>query len=695
MKSLIVKSIFIILSIVSIAGITGCLKGEFDTPPAGGADPDISADEIVSLTEVFAKYVPGQYSPIGIDKYLKALVVADDRSGNFYKTLILEDENSDLGIAVLIDENEIHSQYSVGRRVFLKLKDLTISDYNGLPQIGMGIDNSGTSPRLGYIPSALLGEVLIKGQFGIPVIPKLKTISNLGINDLNTLIKLEGVQFRTVGPTITYADNNPTSPVTINQILADCSNNQIIVRNSGYADFAGDILPDKNGSLTAVYSIFRDDKQLFIRETTDIVFDKERCGGAGGRLTVESVRTAFAGGAAAVPNGYLQAVVISDAVNANIQNQNLTVQDGDYGIILRFKSAISVPVNTEIKIDVSGAKFEEFSKVLQISDLVNATVEVLGNKTVTPKLVTVANLDVSKFESTLVKIADAEITGGPKYSATNVKVKDASGEIQLFTRTAALFSGQNVQTGKVTITAILSEFTSGSQLSIRNLNDVEGGTPCDVNVSTSDCDGDGIQNGQDCAPANGAIFPGGPCDDGNAGTVNDVYNATCQCAGGAPGNGFEESFSGQTNNVDIAISGWENVAVKGTRKWQGKLFSGNLYAQSTAFNDTAPAMETWLITPEVDTDITPVLSFESAKAFWVHDGLSVWATTNYTGNPATTTWTKINARIAVTTDPDNTFIPSGDNNLKPFGARVRIGFKYEGSGGTNTSTFRIDNVKVK
>ena len=67
--------------------------------------------------------------------------------------------------------------------------------------------------------------------------------------------------------------------IFINQDLVDCFNNKIIVRNSGYADFANEVLPDKNGTLTAVYSIFRADKQLFIRDTKDVAFDKVRCGG--------------------------------------------------------------------------------------------------------------------------------------------------------------------------------------------------------------------------------------------------------------------------------------------------------------------------------------------------------------------------------------------------------------------------------
>ncbi|MBK9735691.1 MAG: choice-of-anchor J domain-containing protein [Saprospiraceae bacterium] len=693
MISIIKKFTFLVLISVSIFALDGCIKGEFDAPPSGGVDPNISADQIVSLTEVMTKYVAGKFTLLGLDKYMKAVVVADDRSGNFYKTLILEDENSDLGIAILIDMNEIHSLYPVGSRVFVKLKDLTISDYNGAPQLGLGVDNTGTSPSLGRIPTALVPDILIIGKSGLPVVPRVKKITELGPNDINTLIKLESVQFKTVGTT--YADNNPASPQTKNRDLVDCANNLILVRNSGFADFAGEPLPEKNGSLTAVYSVFKSDKQLFIRTLADVVFDKDRCGGGGttgSRISIKSVRDAFANGATVAPDGFVQGVVISDA--SNLPSQNMVVQDGEYGITLRFSSTISVPVNTEVKVNVGGIKLEEFKTLLQVNGIDNTSVTVVGPTSIVPKELTVAQLDINKYESTLVKIKNAELSGGTKYS-DKIVVTDATGQVQLYTATAATFSSQPIKNGVVDVTAILSEFTTGNQLLIRSLNDISGGSPCDPTVATSDCDGDGVLNGQDCAPSNVAIFPGAPCDDGNAATVNDVYNATCQCAGSAPGNGFEESFTSQMNNVDIAIAGWENVAVKGTRKWQGKLFSGNTYAQSTAFNDTNAEMEDWLITPEVITNNSPTLTFESAKAFWVHEGLSVWVTTNYTGNPATTSWVKIPAKVALNSDPDNTFIPSGNIDLKTYGSSVRIGFKYEGNKATNTSTYRLDNIKVK
>ncbi len=52
-----------------------------------------------------------------------------------------------------------------------------------------------------------------------------------------------------------------------------------------------------------------------------------------------------------------------------------------------------------------------------------------------------------------------------------------------------------------------------------------------VAIPTLDCDGDGIPNGDDCAPTDPIIYPGAMCNDNNDNTSNDRYNDQCQCIG--------------------------------------------------------------------------------------------------------------------------------------------------------------------
>ncbi|MCK9168719.1 MAG: DUF5017 domain-containing protein, partial [Bacteroidales bacterium] len=81
---------------------------------------------------------------------------------------------------------------------------------------------------------------------------------------------------------------------------------------------------------------------------------------------------------------------------------------------------------------------------------------------------------------------------------------------------------------------------------------------------------------------------------------------------------------------------------------------------------------------------------------WEHTGvpLEVFASTDFTGeNFATATWTKLDARVASSTDPDNAWIPSGDIDLSAFTGNVAIGFKYLGSD-TESTSIRIDNLAI-
>jgi hypothetical protein len=85
----------------------------------------------------------------------------------------------------------------------------------------------------------------------------------------------------------------------------------------------------------------------------------------------------------------------------------------------------------------------------------------------------------------------------------------------------------------------------------------------------------------------------------------------------------------------------------------------------------------------------------TALQVWKHNGLSVWVTTNYTGDPATTSWQQVTGlKLATQGDADHAWIPSGTVNLKSYGKNLRIGFKYVGTQAANTTSYRIDNVKV-
>ena len=159
---------------------------------------------------------------------------------------------------------------------------------------------------------------------------------------------------------------------------------------------------------------------------------------------------------------------------------------------------------------------------------------------------------------------------------------------------------------------------------------------------------------------------------------------------------INENFQGQVNYENINISGWLNINEIGSRKWLGRQeYYFNILAQATSYNSNEENIF-WLITPKIALDEmnSPVFSFESAQAFWTHDGLSVLISTDFDGldiNAAT--WTPLDCIIAGQNHPFLQWIHSGLIDLSSYSGSAYITFRYEGNDNAGETTFyRIDNV---
>jgi hypothetical protein len=640
-----------LFSLLLIFSISSCIDQEFDEPPVDGEDPGITPNATVA--DLKALYKAGQIVPITQDLTIGGVVVADDRSGNYFRSFILQDATA--GIEVRINQTSAYNFYPIGRQLFIKCKGLVIGDYNGVAQLGGYTYIEDGATQLGDIIA--LNEHILKGKrVGTPA-PKVKKINELTTADISTLIKLENVEFASTDANLPFAD--VIGRASLNRAIKDCNGNSILLRTSGYATFANTKTPQGNGSVVAIYSVFGRDKQLFIRELTDIVMDAPRCTGGGGStgnetvISLQEVRNLFKGGTKAGPAGRkITGVVISDRASGNWDNRNLVVQDSTGGIALRFASNHSFNLGDAIEVVISGQELSEFNGLLQVNNLDNNLAKKIGAGTLpAPRVATVADIkaNLENWESTLVRVKSATLTGGSTYSGSR-KVNDASGNIDLFTRSQANFATQSLPTGTVEVVAVVSQFNAG-QLLVRGTADVTSG---------------------------------------NGGGGGDTTNT------GGPLKTLDESFNSVANNQDIALSGWKNIVVKGTRLWRGGIFQGNGYAQATAFQDVSNEMETWLITPQIDLAEAKILSFESAQAFFKHNGLSVFISTNFDGtNVGSATWTPLTAKLAGSTDANYTNVPSGDIDLSAYTGKGYIGFKYVGDKTNNTTTYRIDNVKIR
>ncbi|TQD38490.1 DUF5689 domain-containing protein [Haloflavibacter putidus] len=166
---------------------------------------------------------------------------------------------------------------------------------------------------------------------------------------------------------------------------------------------------------------------------------------------------------------------------------------------------------------------------------------------------------------------------------------------------------------------------------------------------------------------------------------------------------FKQNFEGDDVNpgTDIQIEGWTNLnANGGSRVWQTREFSGNSYAQTSAFGSGEDPYEAWLITPAVSlADLSEAtFNFTSNDGYYNGDALTVLVSSDFNGDVDAATWTDVTAQATIASGDENgygSFIPSGDIDISSFvGQDVYIAFKYLGSANGVSTTYQIDNIRV-
>lgn len=470
-KSFVYPAITIMLFISGMI-ILSCNK-KFDEPPAY-QPPDVTAN--TTIRDLKALHTFGSFEQITDDKIIEGIVVADDRSGNYFKTLVIQDATG--GISIRLDAYDLYADYPVGRQVFVKLKGLYLGDYNRLIQIGAGIDNSVSPATLLSVAPLLIKNYLVKGTLDNVVTPKVVTTSELGDSLQNMLIQLDNFEFSTADTAKTYADPSLASSA-INFTIKNCSGNSIVLRNSSYADFAGYSVPNGNGSITAIYSVFGSTKQINIRDTTDLKFNAERCsggGGGGGMVSIGTIRALYTGSNIKLGAYKIGGVVTSDAASKNISSGAIVLQDGDKGISVYFGGTITYNVGDSIVLDITGDSLLSYQGSLEIKRAYGSSkpTPVATGKTVAVKNVTISTLlaNFSNYEYTLVKISGATASGGSTYSGART-LNDGTGSLTLFTSSSATFASAALPTGAHDWTGYVKFFGTSKEMQIRNTSDVE------------------------------------------------------------------------------------------------------------------------------------------------------------------------------------------------------------------------------
>ncbi len=268
----------VLLMFLLAIGAVACFKTEFDEPVLDTNSPDAKAN--TTIAELKKLHItPDGFDKITEDFVISGEVIMDDRSGNYYKTLVIQDATG--GIEVKFNDGYLYTQFPVGRILFIKCKGLILTDYNALTQLSGGtIEQGGVISEVGLTQAQVATNVVKGGYVTTPIAPKVVKISDINESMVSTLVRLEDVQFIKADTSKTYAD--PITKNSLNRTLEDCNGKQMLLRSSGYSTFVADKTPAKKGQVVGVLSIYKKDYQFYIRDLNDVVMTEARCGSGGG-----------------------------------------------------------------------------------------------------------------------------------------------------------------------------------------------------------------------------------------------------------------------------------------------------------------------------------------------------------------------------------------------------------------------------
>ena len=260
------------IAIVVLFFSAACLKQTAYAQPVSGND----TDSLISIKALRKLHAMGNFEPITKSMALEATIVANDEHDNLYKSISIQDSSG--GILLNLDGSSLYQTYPVGTTIRVRLQNLFLTDYRRMLQLVASVDTSSGQLLTTGIPAPLFSKYIKVVKENTNIVPMLVSFKNLADSLQGRLIKISNVEFSAADTNSTFADKK--NKIGASRSLKFCSGGTIYLRTSGYADFAGISLPKNNGDIVGIYSVYNYEKQLLLRDTSDILFRSKRCTGA-------------------------------------------------------------------------------------------------------------------------------------------------------------------------------------------------------------------------------------------------------------------------------------------------------------------------------------------------------------------------------------------------------------------------------
>ena len=499
------KTPYLFALLSSVALVFSCVDDVPSTPSILCREPVMVTNSSLLATKDRAGFGTVLFEE---DLVVSGYVVSDDTSGNHYKLLYLQDapENPKVSLPVLIDQTQLHAHYPVGRKVFLKLKGLSIGYRFGV--LSLGVNQGGT---LAPIHSSKIDEHLFRSCEQVPIVPKKVALSELNNSMVGMWVVLEHMQFAAKERGNSYAD---TGTHSVDRMLQQVSENclleaEIPLRTSGFASFKSESLPLEKGAVKALLTAYYSDLQLVLHSPEDLDFSEERCADSAplsATLGFEEVLQMYQGTLvefgveeSMVLEGFVissdregnftKRIVLQDAFeNPSLGLQILTDEEETHEqfalgqkVFFKLNRLYMDRMDGVLSVGYTDGKTVEEIEEGALFDFVVPTEEI---QTLVPLYKELSELDTESFQNTLVRIEQLQLVAQELGKAYAYYSGDAAADrtletcgvlqkINVHTEGGASFAQESFPKGLGSITGVLSRNDQKLKVQIRSLVDVE------------------------------------------------------------------------------------------------------------------------------------------------------------------------------------------------------------------------------
>ena len=253
------------------AALTSC-GDDFVSPPMVVPSATIEANtSILDLKTAYWAADRNYVKTIGLNDagehtIIRGRVISSDQTGNIYKSVIIYDGSAALNLS--INAYDLYQTYQFGQEVVIDVTELNIGGYNGLMQLG-GEGTYNNAPSMTFMDSEVFAaHAQVDGLSNPQLVDTIPaTISDVLAAKQSTeglilwqsrLVRFDNVRWDAPGKP--YAEGTSST----NRYIIDESGNQLLVRNSAYASFKNELLPQGYGSVTGILSYYGTDWQLML-----------------------------------------------------------------------------------------------------------------------------------------------------------------------------------------------------------------------------------------------------------------------------------------------------------------------------------------------------------------------------------------------------------------------------------------------